>query len=35
MTGLAKLAGILHEAAETHHVVWRITDRDDPDRASW
>jgi len=22
-------------AAETHHVVWRITDGDDPDWASW
>jgi hypothetical protein len=26
---------LLHEAAETHHVVFRITDGDDPDWASW
>ena len=26
---------LLHEAAETHHVVYRITDGDDPDWASW
>src|SRR5437899_717317 len=25
----------LHEAAETHHVVYRIVDGDDPDWASW
>jgi hypothetical protein len=31
----AKLAELLHEAAETHHVVYRITDGDDPDWASW
>jgi len=30
-----RLAAILHEAAETHHVVYRITDGDDPDWASW
>ena len=29
------LADLLHEAAETHHVVYRITDGDDPDWASW
>ena len=29
------VAGLLHEAAETHHVVYRITDSDDPDWASW
>jgi hypothetical protein len=29
------IAGLLHEAAETHHVVYRITDGDDPDWASW
>jgi hypothetical protein len=29
------LAELLHEAAETHHVVYRITDGDDPDWASW
>ena len=31
----ARLAELLHEAAETHHVVYRITDGDDPDWASW
>jgi hypothetical protein len=31
----AKIAELLHEAAETHHVVYRITDGDDPDTASW
>ncbi len=30
-----KIAALLHEAAETHHVVYRITDGDDPDWASW
>ena len=29
------VAALLHEAAETHHVVHRITDGDDPDWASW
>ena len=29
------LAELLHEAAETHHVVYRITDGEDPDWASW
>jgi hypothetical protein len=29
------IADLLHEAAETHHVVFRITDGDDPDWASW
>jgi hypothetical protein len=29
------LSALLHEAAETHHVVYRITDGDDPDWASW
>ncbi|HZQ65827.1 MAG TPA: hypothetical protein VFA66_11435 [Gaiellaceae bacterium] len=31
----ASLSALLHEAAETHHVVYRITDGDDPDWASW
>ena len=35
MTDTARIAELLHEAAETHHVVWRITDGDDPDWASW
>jgi len=29
------VAGLLHEAAETHHRVYRITDGEDPDWASW
>jgi hypothetical protein len=31
----AKIAELLHEAAETHHAVYRIVDGDDPDWASW
>jgi hypothetical protein len=31
----ARIAELLHEAAETHHVVYRISDGDDPDWASW
>ena len=34
-TDQAQLADLLHEAAETHHVVYRITDGDDADWASW
>jgi hypothetical protein len=30
-----RIASLLHEAAETHHVVYRLTDGDDPDWASW
>jgi hypothetical protein len=33
--GLERIASLLHEAAETHHVVYRITDGNDPDWASW
>ena len=29
------VAELLHEAAETHHTVYRIVDGDDPDWASW
>ena len=29
------IAGLLHEAAETHHRVYRITAGEDPDWASW
>ena len=29
-----RISALLHEAAETHHV-YRITDGDDPDWASW
>jgi len=35
MSGNAKIADLLHEAGETHHVVYRIVDGDDPDWASW
>jgi hypothetical protein len=31
----AAVSALLHEAAETHHVVYRITDGDDPDWASF
>jgi hypothetical protein len=30
-----KVAGLLQEAGETHHLVYRIVDGDDPDWASW
>jgi len=30
-----KVSSLLHEAAETHHIVYRIVDGDDPDWASW
>lgn len=30
-----RIAGLLHEAGETHHLVYRIVDGDDPDWASW
>ena len=32
---VAKVSGLLHEAAETHHRVFRITDGADGDWASW
>ena len=32
---LATVAALLHEAGETHHLVYRIVDGDDPDWASW
>ena len=35
MADIAAIADLLHEAAETHHVVYRIVDGDDPDWASW
>jgi hypothetical protein len=31
----ARIAALLQEAAETHHIVYRIVDGDDPDWASW
>ena len=30
-----QISALLHEAAETHHKVYRSTDGDDPDWASW
>ena len=30
-----KISDLLHEAGETHHTVYRITDGEDPDWASW
>ncbi len=30
-----KISALLHEAAQTHHTVYRIVDGDDPDWASW
>jgi hypothetical protein len=33
--GMARIAEILHEAAETHHVVFAITDGADDDWATW
>ena len=35
MADTDRIAPLLHEAAETHHVVYRIVDGDDPDWASW
>ncbi len=32
---VAQISGLLHEAAETHHRVYRIVDGDDKDWASW
>jgi hypothetical protein len=31
----SRVAAILHEAAQTHHQVYRIVDGEDPDWASW
>jgi hypothetical protein len=30
-----RVSALLHEAGETHHTVFRITDGEDPDWASW
>ena len=30
-----RIAALLHEAGETHHLVYRIVDGDDPGWASW
>ena len=32
---VTKVAELLHEAAETHHIVYRIVDGNDDDWASW
>jgi hypothetical protein len=32
---VARVAALLHEAGETHHLVYRIVDGEDPDWASW
>ena len=32
---VAALSDLLHEAAETHHIVYKIVEGDDPDWASW
>ena len=31
----AAIADVLHDAAETHHIVFKIVDGEDPDWASW
>ena len=31
----SRIAALLQEASETHHLVFRIVDGDDPDWASW
>jgi hypothetical protein len=30
-----KVSELLHQAAETHHIVFAISDGDDPDWATW
>jgi len=30
-----QVSHLLHEASETHHIVYRIVDGEDPDWASW
>lgn len=36
MTSTAQqISELLHEAAETHHTVYRISDGEDPDWATW
>jgi hypothetical protein len=32
---MIRIADLLQEAAETHHRVYRLTDGEDPDWASW
>ncbi len=35
MENTERISALLHEAAETHHLVYRIVDGDDADWASW
>jgi hypothetical protein len=35
MDNTERISALLHEAAETHHIVYRNVDGDDPDWASW
>jgi hypothetical protein len=35
MSDAPTVADLLHEVGETHHIVYRIVDGDDPDWASW
>ena len=35
MSDMPTVPDLLHEASETHHIVYRIVDGDDPDWASW
>lgn len=35
MSAADDIAKLLHEAAETHHTVYRITDGEDDDWATW
>jgi hypothetical protein len=35
VSGSVTVSDLLHEAAETHHLVYRITDGSDDDWASW
>lgn len=32
---ISSIADVLHDAAETHHIVYKIVDGEDPDWASW
>ena len=32
---IQKLSDLLHEVAETHHIVYKITEGDDPNWAYW
>jgi hypothetical protein len=34
-SSVSGISDLLHEAAETHHVVYRIVDGEDPDWATW